>query len=85
MGSDYGNPIVLIYESIGKGKEEISTYDRLKLKKSVKEAAKRLGIPMDDINEVTYNYNALNLESTASDNNIPNGGVLTIKLKSRFR
>ena len=40
---------------------------------------------MDDINEVTYNYNALNLESTALDNNIPNGGVLTIKLKSRFR
>ena len=84
MGSDYGNPIVLIYDCVGKGKEEVSTYDRIKLKISLKTAAKRMGIPMQNINEVQYNYNALNLESTALENNIPNGGVLTIKIKSVF-
>ena len=82
MGSDYGNPILLVYECVGRGREEIATYENINLKTSLKKAAKRLGIPLSAINEVTYNYNSLSLNSTALDNNIPNGGVLTIKLKS---
>ena len=84
MGSDYGEPILLVYECIGFGKEEVPTYNKLNLKDSLKKAAKRLRIPLSNINEVTYNYNAVNVNSSALDNNIPNGGVLTIKLKSQF-
>ena len=84
MGSDYGNPILLVYECVGRGKEEISTYEKLSLKKSLKVAAKRLGIDLNNINEVTYNYSPLDLNSNALQNNIPNGGVLTIKIKSQF-
>ena len=82
MGGDYGNPICLVYECVGYGKQEIATYDRLKLKDSLGKAAKRMGIPLSKINEVQYRYVALSLQSTAMDNNIPNGGVLLIKLKS---
>ena len=84
MGSDYGNPILLVYECIGRGREEIATYDKIKIKTSLKKAAKRMGIPLSNINEVTYNYSAVSLNSSALYNNIPNGGVLTIKLKSEF-
>ena len=82
MGSDNGTPIWLVYECVGRGREEIATYDKIDIKSSLKKAAKRLGIPLSLINEVTYNYNILSLNSTPLDNNIPNGGVLTIKLKS---
>ena len=84
MGADYGNRILLVYEWVGRGKEEISTYERINLKSSLKTAARRMGIPLRKINEVTYMYNPLNLNSSAAANNIPSGGVLTIKLKSDF-
>ena len=29
MGGDYGNPICLVYECVGYGKQEIATYDKL--------------------------------------------------------
>ena len=82
MGQDYGNPIYLVYECIGYGNQQIATYDRIKLKDSLKKAAKRMGIALSSINGVQYRYSTLSLNSTAMDNNIPNGGVITIKLKS---
>ena len=82
MGGDYGNPICLVYECVGYGKQEIATYDKLNLRDSLGKAAKRMGIPISRINEVQYRYVTLKLHTTAMDNNIPNGGVLLIKLKS---
>ena len=81
MGSD-GSPMWIVYECVGIGREEIATYDKINIKSSLKKAAKRLRIPLSSINGVTYNYNIVSLNSTPLDNNIPNGGVLTIKLKS---
>ena len=82
MGSDNGSPMWIVYECVGIGREEIATYDKINIKSSLKKAAKRLRIPLSSINGVTYNYNIVSLNSTPLDNNIPNGGVLTIKLKS---
>ena len=81
MGTDYGQQIWLVYECIGHGKEEIVTHEKLSLKYSLKKAAQRMGIPLSKINQIQYMYNPLNLESSALDNNIPNGGIITIKLK----
>ena len=82
MGGDYGNPIYLVYECVGYGNQQIATYDKIKLKNSLTQAAKRMGIALSSINGIQYRYSSLSLNSTAMDNNIPNGGVITIKLKS---
>ena len=82
MGGDYGNPIYLVYECVGYGNQQIATYDKIKLRNSLTQAAKRMGIALSSINSIQYRYSSLSLNSTAMDNNIPNGGVITIKLKS---
>ena len=83
MGAaDLGTPMWVVYECVGSGKEEISTYDRQTLRVSLKKAIKKMGIPLSRIQEISYAYRALSLNSTPLDNNIPNGGVIAIKLKS---
>ena len=82
MGGDYGNPIYLVFECVGYGNQQIQTYDKIKLRDSLNKAAKRMGIALSQINGIQYRYSSLSLNSTAMDNNIPNGGVITIKLKS---
>ncbi len=81
MGADYGQQMWLVYECVGHGKEEIVTYEKISLKTSLKKAAQRMGIPLSSINQIQYRYNPLNLQSSALDNNIPNGGIILIKLK----
>ena len=43
MGGDYGNPIYLVYECVGYGNQQIATYDKIKLRNSLTQAAKRMG------------------------------------------
>jgi hypothetical protein len=41
-------------------------------------------IEMKAINAVKYLYNPININNTVKELNIPNGGVITIHLKSTF-
>ena len=43
-----------------------------------------MGITFSQINEVTYTFTPLNINNTIAELKIPDGGVLTIKLKSAF-
>ena len=54
------------------------------LRKSLEKAMKKMGITMKEINQVTYSFTDLNINNTVKELRIPNGGVVTIKLKSTF-
>ena len=83
-GEERGRRLILVYECIGKGKEEISTYENVELKQSLKLAMKKMRITFPEIQQVSYSYAALNIDNTIQQLNIPDGGVLTIHLKSTF-
>ena len=74
----------IVYECVGKGKEDVWTYELSPLRKSLEQAMKKMGITMSEINQVTYSFTELNINNTVKDLQIPNGGVVTIKLKSTF-
>ena len=74
----------IVYECVGKGKEDVWTYELSTLRKSLEQAMKKMGITMSEINQVTYSFTELNINNTVKDLQIPNGGVVTIKLKSTF-
>ena len=53
-------------------------YIRLKTK------LKKMGITIPEINQVSYQYISLDINKTVRELGIPNGGVISIKLKSSF-
>ena len=76
-----GRKLWLAFECIGKGKEDIWTYEKSPLREPLLKVIKIMGINFAQINEVTYKYDPLNINNTIQQLNIPEGGVLTIKLK----
>ena len=72
------------YECTGKGKEGFLTYENEKLRVSLEKAMKKMNITMKEINNVTYCYNELNINKTVEELCIPNGGLVTIHLKSTY-
>ena len=74
----------ITYECVGKGKEDVWTYELAELRESLQKAMKKMGITMKEINQVTYSFTDLNINNTVQELGIPNGGVVTIKLKSTF-
>ena len=81
---DRGRKLWLTFECVGKGKEDVWTYEKAQLRESLKKATKKMGITFKEINEITYTFTPLNINNTISELKIPDGGVLTIKLKSAF-
>ena len=79
-----GEKLWVVYECTGKGKEEVWTYKLAELRESLKKAIKKMGISMKEINQVTYSFTDLNINNTVKELGIPNGGVVTIKLKSTY-
>ena len=78
---DRGRKLWLTFECVGKGREDVWTYEKSELRESLKKAARKMGITFSQINEVTYTFTPLNINNTIAELNIPDGGVLTIKLK----
>jgi len=74
----------IAFECTGKGKEDIWTYVDDELRVSLVKAIKKMGITMGEINQVLYSYNELNINKTVSELDIPDGGVVLIKLKPTF-
>jgi hypothetical protein len=81
---DRGQKLWITYECVGKGKEDVWTYELAELRESLQKAMKKMGIIMKEINQVTYSFTDLNINNTVQELGIPNGGVVTIKLKSTF-
>ena len=81
---DRGQKLWITYECVGKGKEDVWTYELAELRESLQKAMKKMGITMKEINQVTYSFTDLNINNTVQELEIPNGGVVTIKLKSTF-
>ena len=79
-----GQKLWITYECVGKGKEDVWTYELSALRESLEKAMKKMGITMKEINQVTYSFTDLNINNTVKELRIPNGGVVTIKLKSTF-
>ena len=69
------------YDCVGKGKEDVWTYDESELRVSLEKAIKKMGIRIADINQVLYGYNSLNINNTIKELGIRNGGVISIQLK----
>ena len=84
MGSDHGNPIMLVFDCISLGKHEIQTYDGYKLKTVLKTLSKRINTPVSKIASVNYNYSPLNNNSTISQLGLNSGAVLQVKFKDNF-
>ena len=78
---DRGRKLWLTFECVGKGREDVWTYEKSELRESLKKATRKMGITFSQINEVTYTFTPLNINNTIAELNIPDGGVLTIKLK----
>ena len=81
---DRGQKLWITYECVGKGKEDVWTYEFAELRESLQKAMKKMGITMKEINQVTYSFTDLNINNTVQELGVPNGGVVTIKLKSTF-
>ena len=81
---DRGQKLWITYECVGKGKEDVWTYELAELRESLQKAMKKMGITMTEINQVTYSFTDLNINNTVQELGVPNGGVVTIKLKSTF-
>ena len=67
-----------------KRKLEISTFEGSALDRSLNIYIREKDINRCDINEVCYNYDPVNTKKSAKQLGIPEGAVLTIKLKSDF-
>ena len=78
---DRGRKLWLTFECVGKGREDVWTYEKSELRESLKKVTRKMGITFSQINEVTYTFTPLNINNTIAELNIPDGGVLTIKLK----
>ena len=78
---DRGRKLWLTFECVGKGREDVWTYEKSELRESLKKATRKMGITFSQINEITYTFTPLNINNTIAELNIPDGGVLTIKLK----
>jgi len=76
--------IKINYDCIGKGIMEISTFQGSALDRSLNIYIREKDINRCDINEVCYNYDPVNTKKSAKQLGIPEGAVLTIKLKSDF-
>ena len=74
----------IAFECTGKGTQDIWTYVDVKLKVSLVKAIKKMGITMEEINQVLYSYNELDIDKNVTELGIPDGGVVLIKLKSTF-
>ena len=81
---DRGRKLWLTFECVGKGREDVWTYEKSELRESLKKVTRKMGITFSQINEVTYTFTPLNINNTIAELKIPDGGVLTIKLKSAF-
>jgi hypothetical protein len=81
---DRGRQQWITYECVGKGKEDVWTYEELQLRDSLEKAIKKMGITIPEINQVSYQYISLDINKTVRELGIPNGGVISIKLKSSF-
>ena len=79
-----GKSLWITYECVGKGEETFITYELIELRESLEKAMKKMGIKMREIKQVTYCYEPLNINDTIKELKIPNGGVVTIQLKSTF-
>ena len=79
-----GEKIRISYDCIGKGIMEISTFEGSALDRSLNIYIREKDINRCDINEVCYNYDPVNTKKSAKQLGIPEGAVLTIKLKSDF-
>lgn len=79
-----GGEIRISYDCIGKGIMEISTFEGSALDRSLNIYIREKDINRCDINEVCYNYDPVNTKKSAKQLGIPEGAVLTIKLKSDF-
>ena len=78
-----GNPIVLVFDAVQKGKHEINTLDGIRLKKILNILSKRIDTPVSDITNILYNYNTLDLNRTASQLGLPSGAVILVKFKEK--
>ena len=84
IGCGKGNKIKINYDCIGKGKLEISTFQGSALDRSLNIYVREKYINKGDINAVCYNYDPIDTKKSAKQLGIPEGAVLTIKLKSDF-
>ena len=79
-GGDDGKPILLVFDVLGYGTHEISTMDGLKLKTVLEELARRIRVRPSRIGDVQYRYGMLDRSKKIKDLNIPNGGVISVKI-----
>ena len=81
MGFDYGQPIMLVFDCIAKGKHEINTTDGLTLNSVLKTLSRRINTPLYQIGDVSYNYTPLNKGATIRNLGLRSGAVLSVKFK----
>ena len=81
---DEGEKIWLTFDCVGYSKEDIVAGKKQKLRVPLKKATEKMGITFSEINEVKYAYNPVDIDYTIEELNIINGGIITIKLKSKF-
>ena len=79
-----GQKKIITYDCIGKGRINFVVYEDEKLRESLVKYIKDNGITMNEVNEVSYSFSPLDINKTIEELGIPNGAVLTIKLKSKF-
>ena len=74
----------IIYDCIGKGQECYIVSENEKLSKSLEKYMEKNEIVMKEINELSYNYQPIDKNKAIKELGIPDGGVIAIKLKSKF-
>ena len=79
-----GNKQTIIYDCTGKGQDSILVSENEKLSRSLEKYMKKNDITMKEINELSYNFNQIDKGKTIKELGIPDGAVVTIKLKSKF-
>ena len=76
-------PIILIFDCISYGRQEIKTTKTLKLSQVKRELASRLGIPPEDIKEIKYMYEPLDQNRKIKELGLLSGCVLLVKFKEK--
>ena len=74
----------IIYDCVGKAQESYIVSENEQLSKSLEKYMKKNEIVMKEINELSYNYEPIDKKKIIKELGIPDGGVVTIKLKSKF-
>ena len=78
---DPGARLWIAFECFGRPTVDITTRENDELRKPFTKAIRLMGLQMIQINYVFYGYNILDINRTIRELGIPNGGVITIKLK----